>query len=440
MNTMGTRHLLCLLAWALASPVWAQGLAFVDTPAGRAFKAQQYAVALVELERMVAADPRDVLALRYLGITLDRLGRYPDAVDAFHRALALEPESAATHFHLGVTHYKARAPELARASFLRASQLAPGTLYDQTALRYLDALAQQQAELQRSGAPMLFSLFADVGVQYDSNIPAAPSGHGLFDGKRGGIRIVEYLAAELRPLRRPGWLGLIEGSTYQAQYPDSAFEDFRLSTYSLGALLQRDTTLARLPLVLSARYGYTWVLVGGDDYSRSHAVTGSVQLDEARWTATSVYFRYTRDDFEDQGFDPAMSSRDADNRTVGVAQILYFADRGGQLRIGYEYQSNRARGLNFDLFGHKATVSASAPLPGGIQGELAAEYARERYPSFQGPVRRETDRWGIRGSLARWLAKSVLVRLTWAWTSEQSTYRVLEYDRWVVGMSVRYEY
>lgn len=433
-------RLALLLAWALAAPAWAQDLAFVDTPAGRAFKAQQYDVALVELERMVAANPRDVLALRYLGITLDRLGRYRDAVDAFQRALALEPESAATYFHLGVTYYKARAPELARASFVRASLLAPETLYDQMAIRYLDALAQQQVELQRPGAPKLFSLFVDVGTQYDSNIPAAPDGPGLFDDKHGGIRIVEYLSAELRLLRRPGWLGLVEGSTYQAQYPDSAFEAFRISTYGLGALLQRDMAIAALPLMLSARYGHTWVFLDGDAYSGSHAVTASAQLDEARWTATNVYYRYTRDDFEDEGFDPAISSRDADNHAVGVTQILYFADRQGQVRIGYEYQANRARGLNFDLDGHKVTASASVPMPGAIQGEVAAEYGHERYPNFQGPVRRETDRWGIRGSLARWFAQSFLVRLTGAWTSEQSSYDVLEYDRWVVGVSVSYAY
>ena len=436
-----TRRLfLAALVWALAAPASAQDLAFVDTPAGRAFKAQQYDVALVELERMVAQDPRDVLALRYLGITLDRLGRYRDAVDAFQRALALEPESAATHFHLGVTYYKARVPDLARASFVRSSQLAPETLYDQMAARYLDALAQQQVELQRPGAPRLFSLFVDVGTQYDSNIPAAPDDPALFEGKHGGVRIVEYLSAELRLLRRPGWLGLVEGSTYQAQYPDSAFDGFSLSTYGLGALLQRDTTIGARPLILSARYNYNWVFLDGDAYSGSHAATASAQLDEVPWTATSVYYRYTRDDFEDEGFDAAFSSRDADNHAVGVTQILYFADRQGQVRIGYEYQSNRARGLNFDLDGHKVTLSASVPLPGAIQAEVAAEYAHEEYPSFQGPVRRETDRWGFRGSLARWFYQSVLVRLTGAWTSEQSSYDVLEYDRWVVGVSVSYAY
>jgi hypothetical protein len=254
------------------------------------------------------------------------------------------------------------------------------------------------------------------------------------------MRVVEYASAELRLLRRPGWLGLLEGSTYQAQYPDSAFEGFGLSTYGLGALLQRDTTLARLPLVLLARYGYTWVFLDGDAYSGSHTATASVQVDEAHWTATNVYYRYTRDDFEEEGFDPTISSRDADNHAIGIAQILYFADRQGQVRVAYEYQENRARGLNFDLDGHKVTVSASAPLPGGVQGELAAEYARERYPSFQGPVRRKTDRWGVRGSLARWFGGSFLVRLTGAWSTEQSSYATLEYDRWVVGASLSYAY
>lgn len=439
MRALG-RLILVLLVGVLAIASWAQDLAFVDTAAGRAFKAQQYDVALVELERMVATNPQDVLALRYLGITLDRLGRFREAIDVFQRALALEPGSAATYFHQGVTYYKARAPGLARESFLRAAQLAPDTVYEQMGARYLDALAQQQVELQRPGAPNLFSLFVDVGTQYDSNIPAAPDDRALYGGKHGGVRVVEYVSGEVRLLRRPGWLALLEGSTYQAQYPDSAFDGFDLSTYSLGALLQRDTTVATLPLVLSARYGYTWAFLDGDQYSGSHAATVSALLDEGRWTATNVYYRYTRDDFEDEGFDPAISSRDADNHAVGVAQILYFADRLGQVRVGYEYQTNQARGLNFDFQGHKVTLSASVPLPWAIQAEAAAEYAHEWYSNFQGPVERKTDRWGFRGSLARWFYGSFLVRLTAGWTNEQSSYDVLEYDRWVVGVSVSYAY
>jgi hypothetical protein len=64
----------------LAAPGHAQETALVDTPAGKAFRARQYDVALAELEKMVAANPRDALALRFLAITLDRLGRYREAI------------------------------------------------------------------------------------------------------------------------------------------------------------------------------------------------------------------------------------------------------------------------------------------------------------------------------------------------------------------------
>jgi tetratricopeptide (TPR) repeat protein len=373
-----------------------------------------------------------------VAITLDRLGRYEEAIAAYRRALAVQPDDAATHFHLGTTCYKSGATDLAEASFRRALALAPDSLYDHFSRRYLDALAQQRAQAQRPGAPNLFSLYAEAGVQYDSNIPAAPDDPSLYQGKHGGVRVVEYVSAELRFLRRPGWLGSLEASTYQAQYPDSAFEAFDLSTYGAGLLLQRDTTLGSLPVTALAKYGYSWVYLDGDPYSGSHQATVSFQLDEARWTATNVYYRYTRDDFEDEGFDPAISSRDADNHAVGITQILYFADRRGQVRLGYEYQDNRADGLNFDFQGHRVSVGATVPLPWEAQGELNAEYAHEEYPDFQGPVRRKTDRWTVGGNLSRWLFPKILLRLTGQWTSETSSYRALEYDRWVVGLSLSY--
>ncbi len=239
---------------------------------------------------------------------------------------------------------------------------------------------------------------------------------------------------------QPGWLGEIEALTYQAQYLDSAFRRLRLSTYGLGGTIQRTTTLWSLPFIGSLKYEFRTAVLGGNSYSRSHVVTAGSQIGFTPETTTHAYYRFTRDDFRDEGFNPALSSRDADNHAVGLAQVWYFANRKGQVRVGYEFQDNRADGLNFEMEGHKLSLGGSLPVGWGMQATLGADYSRESYPKFQGPVRRKTDRRGFTAGLSKWFTRHILGRLDFAFTNEGSTYDLLTYRRWVFGGSVAYVY
>lgn len=139
----------------------AQGetLPLLDTPAGKAFKARQYDVALAEFKRLAEANPKDVLILRYLALTLDRLRRYDEAIKVYQQALAIAPENPALHFHLGTTYYKAGLPDKADESFHKVLDLAPDTLYGKIARQYLEAFTQQRVQLQ---PPTLLNLLAYI--------------------------------------------------------------------------------------------------------------------------------------------------------------------------------------------------------------------------------------------------------------------------------------
>jgi len=306
-----------------------RGTPLLDTPAGRAFKAKQYDIALEEFKKLAAQNPKDVLILRYLAMTLDRLGRYDEAIKVYQQALALAPENPALHFHLGTTYYKGGWTDKAVESFRKVIQIAPDTLYGKIAKQYLEAITQQRLQLQPLAPPNPFGLYFQVGVQHDSNIPSAPTDTSLYEDERKGYRIFEYLWGTYRLIRTPKWLGGIELSTYQAQYPDSAFDRLRFSLYSIGASLQHTTTLGRFPFIASLQYEYRSALLEGESYSKSHGVTAGTQIGFIPETMTQIYYKYTNDDFKDEGFDPAFSSRDSDSHAVGLSQVIYFAKERG---------------------------------------------------------------------------------------------------------------
>lgn len=418
----------------------AETLPLVDTAAGQAFKARQYDVALMEFQRLAAAKPEDPLVLRYVGMTFDRLGRYEEGIRTYRQALTVNPQDPALHFYLGTTYYKGGWTELAEEQFREVLRLAPESLYGERARQYLDALAQQRAALLPPGVPKPWGVYLQAGLQYDSNIPLAPSDPALYAGDRSGVRVFEYLWGTYRFLRKPDWLGAVEVSTYQAQYPEGTFHPFTLSLYTFGASLQRTTSAWTLPVIGSLKYEYRWVLQDRDTYSRSHLLTMGGQVGFTPGTMTQAYYRYTRDNFADEGFDPAISSRDADNHALGLAQGWYLADRKGQVRVGYEFLKNRADGLNFRYTGHKIGVDGSLPVGWGVQAYAGGFYTRESYPDFQGAHRRKTDRRVFTVGLTKWLNRHVAANVHYLLTDEGSNYDLLAYRRWIAGGSVAYVY
>jgi len=50
--------------------------------------------------------------------------------------------------------------------------------------------------------------------------------------------------------------------------------------------------------------------------------------------------------------------------------------------------------MNFDMEGHKVNAGLGFPLIWNIQTSLGADYSHEKYPDFQGPVIRKTNRTG----------------------------------------------
>ncbi len=418
-----------------SSPITADE--FLASPAAQAFKQGQYEDALAGFQALLGEHPDDVLVLRYLAITYDRLKRYPEALATYDKALASSPESPALHYFRGVTSFKVREARKAREAFRQTLALAPDTVYGQQAQQYLEVMERQEAQYEPPGAPKAWDLYLQAGVQFDDNVPAAPES---FAADRESFRFVQYLSGGYSFLRKGGWKARAELSSFQSQHPEGDLNDFNLSTFESALDLSYATTLGKKPVLPGLRYSYKPVLLHGSLFSRSHVVSPVLHASLTARTTTSLSYRLTFDDFSDDGFDETISSRDALNHAFGITQYLFFARRRAYLWAGYEYRLNDAEGLNFDFRGHRGTAGLSAPLPLGVRMDLGGEVAREDYPNFQGPMDRRTNRWSGSAALSRAFWTRLAVSLSYSLTREESNFEVLEYERQIGTLTVALTY
>lgn len=410
-----------------------------ETPAAKAFLEERYDVALAEFEKLAAANTNNVLVLRFLALSYDRLGRYDDAIGTFKKALALAPENVALLFHSGTTFYNAHYVEDARRNFDRVLSLGPDSEYSKLAQQYLDVLAQQESAQQSPGAARRASLYVQLGYQNDDNTTQAPPGEA--EAGTRADRITDYVSVELNAVRSPAWLVGLEFSGYGAQYGKDQNVSKDLWQTGAGVLVQYSGSLGGVPVVGTFKGHQQWVRFdGGPDYSESTGATAGVQAGFTPHSTTRAYWRYTNDRFDDDGFDPAFSSRDGDNQAAGLQHTIFFLDRQAWFTLGAEYQENDADGMNFVFDGPRYTVSLSLPLFYGVRLDLGYDHTEEDYTEFAGPVARETTRREWNSALSRWFGTHVLVRLNYSELNEDSSIATLAYDRRSYGLSVAYVY
>jgi len=131
----------------------------------RAFKAQRYEEALVELRVVArAADAPADLAF-YLGPTLYKLGRYTDAITVFVSSRA--ERDALSDFYLGESYYQAKLYRKARQTFASLRTRGLGPALDDAAARYVAAVdVAYKVQPQTATIDVYLAQAAELVAQY----------------------------------------------------------------------------------------------------------------------------------------------------------------------------------------------------------------------------------------------------------------------------------
>lgn len=102
----------------------AKAVASADYQAGKAaVEAKQWTLAVDHFRRATLQDPKNADAWNMLGYSSRWAGKYPDAFDAYGRALALEPFHRGANSYLGVAYVKTSDLVKARAQLAKLESI-----------------------------------------------------------------------------------------------------------------------------------------------------------------------------------------------------------------------------------------------------------------------------------------------------------------------------
>lgn len=121
-----------------------------------------------------------------LGVASLDSGKIDDAIVAFERVLAINPNHAGAQMDLARTYFMAGSYDLAEAAFKQLADSNPPAIAKQTINRYLEAIENRKRQTTAG-----WSGYAELGIGYDTNITGVPSDFGAAAQQSFGIIGIE---------------------------------------------------------------------------------------------------------------------------------------------------------------------------------------------------------------------------------------------------------
>lgn len=156
---------------------------------------------LIKLESQLAGN----LEYDYLlGVASLDSGKIDDAIIAFERVLATNPNHAGAQMDLARAYFAAGSFDLAEASFRELAASNPPPAAQQTIARYLEAIHARKRQTTAG-----WQGYAELGLGYDSNITGVPTDFGAAAQQSFGIVGIE---ATGNSVKRKAGFGTLAGA------------------------------------------------------------------------------------------------------------------------------------------------------------------------------------------------------------------------------------
>jgi tetratricopeptide (TPR) repeat protein len=328
--------------------------------------------------KTVALAPDYPRAKLYLGVAEYHLGNYAEAERLINEAKALAPEDGLTHYYLGLVRASQGRTTDALTALETGMNLSP-----QFALGFKGYLeAVKSAE--RVSRPFYISF--STGMEYDDNVKVLPNNttisgftpagarRGQYKGHKSDWRTPLILTANYEPVRTDQWTAGIRYYSYAGL--NYYLSDFNIVD-QLGELYVK-YRINRLTLNPFYSFDYTWL--GGQPYSMFNSAGLRLTLAETANLTGDLIYIYQDRDFKYFGSQVSNApGGNAFNPTGNLNQVGLFqtiSGRPGSLRVGFVWERQLTKGINFTLNRYRTSAEGYLNLPWRLLAYGYLEWAK----------------------------------------------------------------
>lgn len=465
------------------------------------FHRGKYTEALALFGQAVQADPSDVYARYYQGVTHGRLGNYEAAVTDLRSVMASKPDltqgalefgialvetgnfseaapwltkaqqvpalDADASFYLGIAQLRSDELDAARGNFERAMQRKPDLTLAaryylgvveyragnyQAAQKHFDwvietspdsAVAQEARDfltkLQEGPVRSLrpYQLFGSIGFAYDSNLQLVPSNDAI-DSALGVTTKADGRAEIVAGgLYSPYRTENMEVSLGYSFYQSLQFD---LTQFNLqDHRPQAQFTVRAGPAQFNLLARYDFYLLQTDSFLSQATALPWVGVDEGTFGRTEGYYRMRYRDFLKGPYDNFLNGF---IHNPGLQQFIYLGQPDRFVSLGYQFGYFQPIDVQSTRFGYNASqVNAGIgwAFPFDIDGEVAYGFTQRVYRPEPSLGRRDNEHQ-IAVVIDKYFAQYFVVTLGYLGVINDSNQAVFQYDRNVVSLSfgVRY--
>jgi hypothetical protein len=291
----------------------------------------------------------------------------------------------------------------------------------------------------QSPEPRAWNLLVRVSGSHDSNVPLAAT-ETEFSGNKSTNVLGLGVNGDYRLYRDDRLIVAATGALQQTRNGDPALREFDLTSASPGLVARYALRLGGRPARLTTAYAARRDWLGGSGYATGQVLTADVGVRPARATEVGVFGSVAYTNFDDDGTEPATTSRDAVNYRGGVRGVMAFNRYRQALQASVSYVKNDADGANFVFTGPAANVQVTSLVWGPWGASVSAGYARMTYTSFASEPRRESTLKDYRLIVSGPLARKLAADLSYGRSYYDSNQQAFEAKRQNVSLGFTYAF
>jgi tetratricopeptide (TPR) repeat protein len=300
----------------------------------------------------------------YVGLIRYRKKDYQGALKAFRAETSKNPNiQQLVRFYSGLTLAILGLPEQAVAEVDAALRLQTGSALTGPAERIRDSLASARDAERR------FHADVRVGFLYDSNVAVVPqpshdpTAESLRRRKHASPGELAALRLEYAWLRTGPWESSVTYSFFQTY--NNRLPDFNVQNHLVAGALSYRAAIGSMPFQVGTQYSWDYLSLGNDDFLQRHTATIFGTLVENQSNLTTVLARFQNKDFYASIGQLEDEDRDARNWMVGLTHVFRFAQDKHYIRVGYQFDYEKADGRNFSYAGNRFLAGGQYTLPWG---------------------------------------------------------------------------